>query len=257
MSLILEALKKSEAERRLGRAPGLMDSQPLAARRRSARWQIPAALTALLAVAVGAYWLGQRGGVEGAASNAAPLAQAPTLATAPTQDAVERAPPTDAMRPAPPAPAPAAPVSRLPSDPGFRSTERESVPQHAQPLPPPPTQAAPAAAPPAPLPAPAPEAAPAATIDTSPPTTPTAAPEPARELLPSLSQLNAAQREGLPPLRTSMHVYTDDPSTRVVIIDGRRLREGETVAPGLQLQAIERDASVLDYHGLRFRLPRP
>jgi len=33
MSLILEALKKSEAERRLGHAPGLMDA------RRRTRWR--------------------------------------------------------------------------------------------------------------------------------------------------------------------------------------------------------------------------
>lgn len=265
MSLILEALKKSEAERRLGQVPGLLDSQPLARRRRGAGWRLPALAVAVLAVAAGAYWLGQRGAGEDMPPAAAAREDAaPARAITPTADAAEDENEDEALPElvlSPPASSPAAPVSRLPSDPGFRSVERESVPQHVQALPPP-------DAAPEPAPTVSPIAAPPPARPTQQPSLPVTeapaiAPEPiaaaadVRPFLPSLSQLSAAQREGLPPLRMSMHVYTEDPATRVVIIDGRRLREGEALAAGLQLEAIERDGSVLDYRGLRFRLPRP
>ena len=54
-----------------------------------------------------------------------------------------------------------------------------------------------------------------------------------------------------------MHVYTEDPAGRVVIIDGRRLREGETVSEGVRLTEIRRDGSVLEIRGRQLLLARP
>lgn len=54
-----------------------------------------------------------------------------------------------------------------------------------------------------------------------------------------------------------MHVYTEDPAGRVVIIDGRRLREGETVSEGVRLTEIRRDGSVLEIGGRQLLLARP
>jgi len=43
---------------------------------------------------------------------------------------------------------------------------------------------------------------------------------------------------------------------RVVLIDGRRVREGDEISPGLRLLEIRRDGSVLELDGQRFLLPR-
>jgi hypothetical protein len=54
-----------------------------------------------------------------------------------------------------------------------------------------------------------------------------------------------------------MHVYTEDPATRVVIIDGRRLREGDPIDGALRLREILREGSVLELDGQAYLLPRP
>ena len=58
MSLILEALRRSEAERRRGKAPGLFVEQQVPARRRRdvPAWALAAAAIVLLAVAAGWAW---------------------------------------------------------------------------------------------------------------------------------------------------------------------------------------------------------
>lgn len=73
---------------------------------------------------------------------------------------------------------------------------------------------------------------------------------------PPLSSLGAERRGRLPPLKVSMHVYAEAAGDRVVLIDGRRLREGDEISPGLRLVEIRRDGSVLELEGQRFLLPR-
>lgn len=101
------------------------------------------------------------------------------------------------------------------------------------------------------------------------PLPPLAAPQPASqlELAPqpadpaataalSLDRLDAGSRAQLPPLRVSMHVYDPDPARRFVLIDGRRLREGDLLAADLRLVAIEREGLQLDWRGRPLHLPR-
>lgn len=71
-----------------------------------------------------------------------------------------------------------------------------------------------------------------------------------------LNRLDAASRALLPPLRVSMHVYDPDPMRRFVLIDGRRLREGEALTPELRLVAIERDGLRFDWRGRALHRPR-
>lgn len=281
MSLILEALKKSEAERRLGHAPGLMDAQPRARRRRSAvgRW----ALVTALMVAIGgtAYWYGQRNPPtmpapeqasalqpkpETGSAGPKPTANTPASVQAPATAVQAQATPSASATPAivPPA-------TRLPSDPAFASVERESrpqlpvsVPATASPVAPMPVQtAAPSTAPAdAPTAIPATAAATASATDSASsiapaPVAPAAAAPPATEILPELSSIGHEARGQLPPLKISMHVYTEDPAGRVVIIDGRRLREGDALDARLRLAEIRRDGSVIELDGRRYRLPRP
>lgn len=75
--------------------------------------------------------------------------------------------------------------------------------------------------------------------------------------MPTLSSLGAAERAQLPPLRLSMHVYAAEPAQRFVILDGQRLGEGASPAPGLVLEQIRRDGLVLSVDGQRLLLPRP
>jgi general secretion pathway protein B len=60
MSLILEALKKSEAERQLGRAPGLTTPMPLFERRPRRFWISGVVLALAAAAGIGLYqwWIG-------------------------------------------------------------------------------------------------------------------------------------------------------------------------------------------------------
>lgn len=286
MSLILEALKKSEAERQLGRAPGLMDVQPLARRRRPTRlWPVLLALL-LLVIGAGAYWFGLHD--RGAGDAAPPLATSDIAAS--RQDRLDAGesvalPPLPSDTAVPPT-APSgnddreAPSSRLPSDPGFASVEREARPQlpaelpaepssamGARPQPPPSAAASEPQQTPPQMAAPA-QPTPVAPIIAAPPVPPpevalpSPTPAPAQvvgtmESLPDLASLGHEARGQLPPLKLSMHVYTEDPSGRVVIIDGRRLSEGDLIDGRLRLVEIRRDGSVLELDGRRYRLPRP
>jgi general secretion pathway protein B len=75
--------------------------------------------------------------------------------------------------------------------------------------------------------------------------------------LPRLDQLSRDERNALPPLKLSMHVYGAQTTDRFVLIDGRRYREGEKISPALQILEIRRDGVVLDLSGKSFLLRRP
>jgi hypothetical protein len=75
--------------------------------------------------------------------------------------------------------------------------------------------------------------------------------------LPRLFELSMTERNALPPLKQSMHVFNEDPGARFVLIDGRRYTEGEKLAASLQIVAIRRDGTEMDFNGRRFLLPRP
>jgi general secretion pathway protein B len=275
MSLILEALKKSEAERRLGQAPGLLSPAP-AARRRHGLWP----LLAVLVLAVGlstaiTWWLLRPDQAEPAAEAAvssaaedvanrraasapprAPVSPQPQTPTSETAAAVAPVPATVQPDPAPAAAHPVRPA-----------VERESAALPAggalpEPPAPEPVIAAPSRSagtitPPADSGAGARTAAPAATAARESATAATAGDTAAGPALPGLHALPMEVQSALPPLNVSMHVFNADPAQRFVLIDGRRYGEGMAVAEGLLLEAIRRDGVVLVFRGHRFLLPRP
>ena len=103
-------------------------------------------------------------------------------------------------------------------------------------------------------------APPARPVPATPPAPPAAAVAPAPgpgPTLPRLGDLPAGERNALPPLKVSMHVYADEPAQRFVIVDGRRHVEGDVVAEGLVVGEIRRDGVVLSLHGRALLLPRP
>ena len=76
------------------------------------------------------------------------------------------------------------------------------------------------------------------------------------ELLPTIGQIDLSGQPALPDLHLDVHVFAARPADRFVYINMRKYREGAALADGLTLERIRRDGVVLNYHGLRFVLPR-
>ncbi|HEY0954840.1 MAG TPA: general secretion pathway protein GspB, partial [Roseateles sp.] len=85
---------------------------------------------------------------------------------------------------------------------------------------------------------------------------PTATPAPATPPpIPRLAELPEATRRELPPLAISGSVYSDEPTQRMVIINGEVLREGAKLGADLVLEQIAPRELVLRYKGQRYRQP--
>lgn len=69
-------------------------------------------------------------------------------------------------------------------------------------------------------------------------------------------QLPVEIQRSLPPLSFSVHIYSSDPTSRMVKVNGRVLREGDTISAGLLLDQITPDGVVLAFRGYRFRMSR-
>lgn len=286
MSLILEALRKSEAERRLGQVPGLSTPMPVSrAARRSRPTAVVVVLAILLFALVAVLLWRQTDELDEATppARSAPVTLSEPQGTATAPSAAAPAPvPTPAREPGPVA-APASVVSRTasvppvdaraaasaagsalarsaasaavpppPRAPEFDSIERESVLTA-------PTRLPDAAGPGNGGSGPADSTAPATLerADQAIESVPAPAELAPRDELPSLDQLPATMRDALPPLKLSMHVYTEAIGNRFVLIDGRRYGEGEKLSSGLLLSEIRRDGTVLEFNGTRFLLRRP
>jgi general secretion pathway protein B len=218
MSYILDALRRSQAERERGQVPGL-NAQPAATasapperRSMSAPWVL-AGLTIVAGLAA-AVWL-WRAPSPGAA---APLAAAPSTLPAP---AARPAPtpaalPVVVSAPTPLPPAPAVAPVLVAASPGAVS--------------PPPAGPLPAAV------------------------TPTAT-SPSAPRLPTLSELSAEQRRELPPLVMGGSIWSESALSRFVIVNGQVVREGEAAAPGVTVERIGPKAVVLRWRDARFEVP--
>ena len=239
MSLILEALRKSEAERRRGQAPGLYAELPPVAR--TQRQSMPMWLWLLIGVAGFALvlWL-----IHSLRQPPAPVAIPVVTSNDHGDGTAEIAATTmDSRRPAPAAPF--SPPIRTPA-------------QAAKPAPDVTAATSPVVAPPAAPAAPDPSviAAPSLPVATPEPPAPSAPPTTVaiRDDLLQLTDLAAEERKQLPPLKLSMHMWNDAPAQRFVIIDGHRLAEGDRIGD-MVLAAITTDGVVLDWNGRRLKLP--
>ena len=238
MSLILDALRKSEAERRRGQAPDLF--APVAARIVPGSKQpiaiIVIALATILAAAAIVFWPGQPPRTP-ASNNDIDTAAVPAHEDIAPMAATSHS--ASASVPAPvPKPRPAA-VAETIRKPVQVSPIAASPPQEI---------------PPAPI-------NPPASVDNSsvaplvPDVVDTSAGD-SEPALPTLATLDSATRATLPPLQLSMHVWNQDATRRFAIIDGQRLGEGGKLA-GAVVAEIRRDGVVLDIGGRQFLLPRP
>jgi general secretion pathway protein B len=232
MSYILEALRRSQAERERGQVPGLhaqpatLAPLPAPAENPPWRWLLPLALLLLGALGLALWaWPGRLPpggpGAPAGGQTAAPAAQAvapaapPTLPEAPLPQVVS-APPAPVVAPAPaPTPAPA-PVQVVPPGPA-----KTGVPPAAM-------------APPSPAPAP---------------------PAPATPRTLRLAELSAEQRRELPPLNLGGAVWSESALSRFVIVNGQVVREGDAAAPGVVVERIAPKAVLLRWREMLLEVP--
>lgn len=260
MSLILDALKRAERERRAdaGAAPPEVAAPAARAPRVAPRW-LPAAIVAAVVAALVAGAWAWKTFRQVPAPPVADSAPAPQPA-APPPVIMARPPPAEAVTPAivpgtedvaslddltdepvleaePPATAPVPavpPSSQLPkpassSNPEIRTTPLEPPPQTratTDATKPEPASAAPATAPA--------EIPPALTV-----------PAPLRKF----REMPPDYRADFPALKIEIHVYEKAPQRRFVMVNGRRYREGERLAEGPALVEIVPDGLVLEYRG--------
>lgn len=71
---------------------------------------------------------------------------------------------------------------------------------------------------------------------------------------PLLSELPTDIRSQIPALAISGSVYSDNPSQRLLLVNGQVLPQGSQVAPDVTLVEIHRGSSEFSFRGTRFRL---
>jgi general secretion pathway protein B len=227
MSYILDALRKAEADRKLGEAVGVHDPAP-----QPSPFTPPPALAwpkwwllvmvGCLILATAWLWLisGNRS-VDADKASTAPTelpsgnayanttsTPSPSEANAALAEAVQI--PQPALRK--PTPAPNAPAN---SDLTVNTNQ------------------------------PAPTTASAATATTTPPT-----PSPAETAI----RLTPELRATLPPMSVGGAMYAEVPSNRMVVINGQLFREGDAISPDLTLETIRLKSAVIRYRGQRYVL---
>jgi general secretion pathway protein B len=240
MSYILEALKKSEQQREIGRVPGISSVHENTVRTVSKNWLWVIVVVLLLNAGLLVLLLWPEPGADTQSTAGQP--PVPTVAE---------------HKPA------AAVVSRLP--PAEVSPRVVRAP-HADPPIPRPLEARAAAEPPiadpvvtsVPLPKQPPVVrAPRPVARTEPPVvdapTPTVRTEsPALPVWPQISRHLSKQLSG--SLRLDIHVFSDQPAERFVLVNMQKYREGERLQEGPQLDEITPDGVILSLGGQRFRV---
>lgn len=214
MSYILDALRKSDQQRRRGAAPTLLAGPvPLAAPKQTPLLTYGLLAAVLLGAGMAIGWLRPWQG-----EHATPAAQknmsAPAPSAAPAQ-APLHAPALAQVK----SQAPASARAEAPVKP------RAAVATDTRKLP---------AAPGQPPAAAAADSVPAQTVI-------------------SLAELPLALQQELPPMMVSVHAYSGNPRDRLVGINNRMLREGDEVVTGLKLEQITSDGMIFGYKGYSFR----
>jgi len=213
VSYILDALRKSDQQRRRGAAPTLLAGQATAvAPRRPAFLAYGLLATVLVAAGMVIGWL-RPWQPEQAAPAGAELVAAKPLESTPRQPA---------SAPSEMAPQPKAALQVQDAKPPAQASPA-LVPRKPQR----PTRAQPGGTA-------APDAARAQTVI-------------------SIAELPLSVQQELPAMTISVHAYSGNPANRLVGINNRMLREGENVVPGLKLEQITPEGMIFGYKGFSFR----
>jgi general secretion pathway protein B len=228
MSFILDALKKSEAERARQAGPALLEMRIVRPKRRVALWVVVLALLLSVNLAV-LLWYALRREPATTAQPASPAAL-PATALAPAPTAPPAPASAGAATAASPAPAEATalpPPGGFVADPGARIAGAEDADYAASDNP--------------------------ADLE------PAASPAPGSVTLgrsagsrPNYNEIGGS----VPELRLDLHVYASRPQDRYALINMHKVREGEALPEGPRVLEITRDGVVLDWRGSEFLLGR-
>ena len=249
MSFILDALKKSESDRQRQNGPALYEVKVAAPRTQLPLWAIGLAVLLGVNLVIVAWALLKRpshpagsdsAGVPMVASQppqapmtaaAGATAQTPVLQQTPAGAQTVPAPATTS---GPPAPIQSAAVGQSPAPPTAPSVAaRNDAAQQNNPD----------------------DYAPA-TEASQPPSTGFHARMGTESGVPLYSQMTAADGGALPQLRLDLHAYAAKPEDRFVLINMKKLREGDSLAEGVKVESITPDGVVLSHNGSKFLLPR-
>lgn len=75
-------------------------------------------------------------------------------------------------------------------------------------------------------------------------------------VLPTIFELDYPIRLALPKMLVSMYVYNSNPEFRFLIVNGKKVRQGEQVEASVTFAEIRRDGVECEYQGTRFFFPR-
>jgi general secretion pathway protein B len=250
MSFILDALKKSEAERQRQTGPALLEMRVHAPRRRLPLWALAIGVLLLINIVV-LGWLTWRHAPAAATSAAIVPSGRGTAATGTPLTGTAEAPaaPTSGPASGPAIALPAATPGDMGAAPTLTNPLTTSPVQDNWP-----NSAVPGAAP-------APAGADPATAQAEPDNPADLAPAvnsapatertaPATKGLQNYAELNGK----LPELRLDLHVYATRPAERYAFINMRKMREGDVTPEGVRVIEITSDGVVLDYRGTEFLL---
>jgi len=234
MSFILDALRKSENERRLEAAPDIMRAAPAVPRERVPLWAILAIgglAAALLAVTL--YNVIDRGSESVPTSVAAPREQQAPVASEPTPAAAAASTPQVITElPQEPVPPPPAPAVAAQATPQLRVDVAEQPPDVRRE----PAEPAPTATPPRGQGAPG-----------------TGARSGDVSGLPTYAAV-LGEGIGVGALQMQLHVHSSVPASRFVVINGSRYLEGDRISENLIVEDIVVEGAILSYRGRRFLL---
>lgn len=207
MSLILEALKKSEQQRQREKAPNLQSIHqpaPIASKKSASPWWLLAVVVVILNLTFFVYWFWRE------QNNAAPLAH-----TTPTNTKPEPSTQTDSATPS-------GALTQNADTVQNSETAARSQPEFTQ-------------------------ISPRGTVSQ-----PVASE--ALQRVYEVNELPESVRNNLPAMTFSFHVYSENPEQRTIIINDRRIREGEDVSSGLRLEAITQDGVILFFEQHRIHI---
>lgn len=286
MSFILDALKKSENDRQRQSGPALFETRVVPRRARFPVWAIALGALLIVNLVVIAWVLLRRPAVAKETPEETQSAASPAPAVA-AAAAAPPAPPPQSQAYTPPPPQGSPPQAYPQGPQGYQQAPQGYPPQSAYPpnmqgypqgAPPQYAQGQPGMAQPQQQYG-APQGAPPAYSQNLPSLTEEGAPTtninpedyaPATEARPGpfenhvrrgtesglLTYEEAATKVSIPPVRLDLHVYAPDPAKRFVLVNMRRMREGESTPEGVKVDAITTDGAILSFRGMQFVLER-
>jgi general secretion pathway protein B len=243
MSFILDALKKSETDRQRQTSPALFEVKVAAPRSRFPTWAVGLAVLLGVNVIVLAWLLLRQPATPDAAPSPAPVAAAPEASAPAPQVATEsRAGATMTL--------PATVTVTIPSSGGVSVAQEQPQSGVVAPSFEPPLEEEPYLSAQEPVVPPDYDER-----DYRPAITPAQAGATAanRTSVPTRDEVLARGTQ-LPELRLDLHVYDDDPASRFVFINMRKLREGDSLPEGVRVDSITPRGARLSFRGTTFNL---